>query len=65
MNQLLKDIGDELRQFLSGKTIDALITPIIYIIGNNLFGLKEAVVLALSGAVVLAIRRIFKKESIL
>ncbi|NLY35985.1 MAG: DUF3159 domain-containing protein [Tissierellia bacterium] len=65
MNQLLKDIGDELRQFLSGKTIDALIPPIIYIIGNNLFGLKEAVVLALSGAVVLAIRRIFKKESIL
>ena len=41
--KLLKDIWDELKQFLSGKTIDALIPPIIYIIGNGLFGLKEGV----------------------
>lgn len=65
MKQLLKDIGDELKQFLSGKTIDALIPPIIYIIGNNLFGLIEGVILALSVAVILGVRRLFKKQSIL
>lgn len=65
MKKLLKDIGDELRQFLAGKTIDAIIPPIIYIIGNNLFGLIEGIILALSIAVILTLFRIFKKESIL
>lgn len=65
MNKLLQDIRDELKQFLTGKTIDALIPPIVYIIGNNLFGLQTAVILALSVALLLAIRRGLKKQSIL
>ncbi len=65
MEKLLKDIGDELKSFLSGKTIDAVIPPIVYIIGNNLFGLKEGIILALSLAIILAIVRILKKESFL
>ena len=60
MEKLLKDIGDELKSFLSGKTIDAVIPPIVYIIGNNLFGLKEGIILALSLAIILAIVRILK-----
>lgn len=65
MKQLLKDIGDELKQFLSGKTIDALIPPIVYLIGNNLFGLKAGVILALSLALILGLTRLVKKESIM
>jgi hypothetical protein len=65
MKKILNDIGDELKQFLSGKTIDAIIPPIVYVIGNNLFGLKEGIILALSLAVILAIIRILKKESFL
>ncbi|MGB6178968.1 DUF3159 domain-containing protein [Carnobacterium sp.] len=65
MKKLFKDIGDELRHFLSGKTIDAIIPPIVYVIGNNLFGLKEGVILALSLASILAVVRILKKESFL
>lgn len=65
MKKLLKDIGDELKSFLSGKTIDAIIPPIVYIIGNNLFGLKEGIILALTLAVILAIVRMLKKESFL
>lgn len=63
--QLLKDIKDELKQFLSGKTVDALIPPIVYVLVNNLVGLKNAVIAALSIAVILALFRLFKKESIL
>lgn len=63
--KILKDIKDELRQFLSGKTIDALIPPIIYILTNNLFSLKIAVFTAITMAIVVAIFRLFKKESIL
>ncbi len=63
--KILKDIKDELQQFLSGKTIDALIPPIVYLIINNLAELKTAVISALSIAILLALFRVFKKESVL
>lgn len=55
----------ELKQFLAGKTMDAIIPPIIYILGNSLFGFKEGVALAILIAIILAGFRVFKKESIL
>ncbi len=63
--QLLKDIKDELKQFLSGKTVDALIPPIIYVLVNNLAGLKVAVISAWTIAIILALFRLLKRESIL
>lgn len=63
--QLLKDIKEELKQFLSSKTVDALIPPIIYVLINNLVGLKAAAIGALSIAIIVAIFRLLKKESIL
>lgn len=62
---MLKDIKDELMQFLSGKTVDALIPPIIYVLLNNFTSLKTAVIGALTIAVILAVFRLFKKESML
>lgn len=63
--KVIEDIIDELKKFLSGKTIDALIPPIIYIIANNFFTLKTTVFIALTIAVLFAIYRLLKKESIL
>ena len=63
--QLLKDIKNELKQFLSGKTVDALIPPIIYVLVNNFFGLKIAVIAALGVTILLALFRLLKKESIM
>lgn len=63
--KLLRDIRDELGQFLSGKTIDALVPPIIYILANSLLGFKSAVVIAFSVAILLGLVRLVKKESIL
>ena len=65
LKQLFKDIRDEVKQFVTGKTIDAIFPPIIYIIGNSLFGLKIGIILAISVAVVLSIFRALKKQSIL
>lgn len=62
---VLKDVQDELKQFLSGKTIDAIIPPIIYVIMNNIFTLKIAVFISLTVAVLFSILRLFKKESAL
>lgn len=65
MNKTVKDTLEEFRQFMSGKTIDTIIPPIIYVIGNNLFGLKIGVILALSVAFIFALIRLLKKENIL
>lgn len=65
MKQLFKDIIEEVKQFLTGKTIDAVFPPIVYIIGNNLFGLRIGVLSAVSLAVLLATLRFFKKQSII
>lgn len=65
MQKLLKDIGDELKQFLSGKTIDTIIPPTTYVIGNSLFGFKEGITLALLIAIIIALFRLFKKRSII
>ena len=65
METLFKDIRDELKRFLSGKTIDTIVPPIIYIIGNNLFGLKVGVIAALSTAFIFTVFRLLKKQNIL
>ncbi|NMA50215.1 MAG: DUF3159 domain-containing protein [Tissierellia bacterium] len=43
--------------------IDAIFSPIVYVIGNKFFGLQWGMILALSLATILAIKRIVKKES--
>lgn len=65
MNNIFRDIVDELKQFITGKTIDAIFPPIIYLIGNSFFGLKIGVILAIGLALILGIVRAIKKESII
>lgn len=63
--KLLESILDEIKKFLSGKTIDALLPPIIYVIANNFLELKISVFLALTIAVLSVIFRLIKKENII
>lgn len=63
--KILKDIQDELGKFLSGKTVDTIVPPIVYLLMNNLFTLKIAIGSSLIIAVMFSIYRLFKKESIL
>lgn len=35
----IKEIGEELKSILQGKTIDAILPPFIYVIVNGFFGL--------------------------
>jgi len=38
----IKEIGEELKSILQGKTIDAILPPFIYVIVNGIFGLGIA-----------------------
>ena len=59
-----QEIWEELKSVLSGKTIDALLPPIVFVIVNALFGLDAAVISALGLAVVLGVIRLIRKQSL-
>lgn len=63
--KLLRDVQAELQQFLSGRTVDVIIPPIIYVLMNNFFTLKIAVFFAILTASIFTIKRLIRKESIL
>ena len=42
----MKEIGEELKSILQGKTIDAILPPFIYVIINGIFGLALPVTIS-------------------
>ncbi|MFN2303332.1 MAG: DUF3159 domain-containing protein, partial [Anaerolineales bacterium] len=62
MSDKSKEIWEELKSVLSGKTVDAILPPLLYAVFNAIFGLEIGVIAALGLAILLGIRRIFKKQ---
>jgi hypothetical protein len=58
MKRLFKEIYEELKLVLRGKTLDTLLSPIIFIILYNIFDLLTAAVAASTFAVVLLVYRL-------
>lgn len=62
MSKKSREIWEELRSVTSGKTLDALLPPLVFVIGNAIFGLDVAIWLALSLAALLTILRLIRKQ---
>jgi hypothetical protein len=62
MKKLFKEILEELLMILKGRTIDAILPPIIYFIVNRYVDLLTALIIAVSFALVLFIRNRIKHE---
>ena len=60
---LIKEIYEELKGVFSKKTFDAIIPPLIFIIGNNFYNLLVVVLLTLTFSLVLTVYRFYKKQS--
>jgi hypothetical protein len=58
-----REIIEELQQVLSGKTLDAVLPPICFIVINQLTTLNRAIVLSLAVALGLAGLRVMKKQA--
>ncbi len=58
-----KELWEELRSVISGKTIDAILPPIIFVIVNALFGLDVAALTAVGLAIMLGLVRVIRGES--
>jgi len=57
------EILEELRSVISGKTFDALLPPLVFVLINSILGLDAAVVTALALAVLLGATRIIRKHT--
>ncbi|MDP3305544.1 MAG: DUF3159 domain-containing protein [Erysipelotrichaceae bacterium] len=58
-----KEILEELTSVLSGKTLDAIIPPLIFVIVNSVFGLTTAIIVALILSATFGIYRLVRKQS--
>lgn len=63
MKKLILELKDELKMVLSGKSLDAILPPFIYIFVNGRFGLLAAVSVASSIALGFGLYRVTKKQS--
>ena len=59
-----KEILDELKSVLGGKTIDALIPPLVFVLTNGFFGLRAASVISILTALGFGVRRLLKKQDL-
>lgn len=57
-----QEILEELRSVLAGRTFDALLPPLVYVIANAAFGLLIGAVIALAAALFIFLFRLFKKQ---
>lgn len=58
-----KEIFEEIKSMISGKTIDALLPPVVFVIINSFLGLDIAIVISLGLAIVLTTIRLMRKQT--
>lgn len=58
-----QELLEELKSVVSGKTLDAVFPPFLFVFANGFFGLNTAVGIALVSAVILGVIRLVKKEN--
>lgn len=58
-----KELLEELKTVVSGKTFDALLPPLVFVIINGLFNLNIAAASALGLAVIICIIRLFRRQA--
>ncbi len=61
---MFHDIRDELRLVLKGKTVDAILTPGVFVGVNAWCSLQAAVIVAVGLSIVLLLFRAFRKETV-
>ena len=58
-----REILEELTSVLSGKTLDAILPPLIFVIVNSIYGLTTAIIVALIISATFGIYRLVRKQS--
>lgn len=64
MKSMISDIIQEIKSVIGGKTIGAIIPPIVYVIVNSIFGIFWGVLVAVATALLIGLSRYIKGETI-
>ena len=62
---MIREILEELSSILKGKTLDAILPPLVFVLIQSRTTLLNAVIIALVFSLVLGVLRLFKRQSIL
>jgi hypothetical protein len=60
---MLKDLFDEIKGFLNGKTIDSIIPPLLFVALNQFVSLAFAISISIVFSILLLLYRSFKKDT--
>lgn len=63
MHHKAQEIIDEIKTVVSGKTLDALLPPLIFILANGVLGLDMAVMISLSLSLLLGASRLIRQQT--
>ena len=58
-----KEILEEIKSVISGKNLDAIFPPLLFVLSNSLIGLNTAVIFSLVTALFLAALRLIRKQN--
>ena len=64
MIKIMDEIVDEVRSVIGGKTIGALVPPLVFVIVNNIFGIVPGVLAAALTALIFGVQRYLRGETI-
>lgn len=64
MIRILDEITEEVKSVIGGKTIGAILPPLVFVIVNNIFGIIAGVIAAVTAALALGARRYLKGETV-
>lgn len=65
MGTMIRDISEEVRTVIGGKSIGAIVPPLIFVAGNNFFGLFWGAAAAVGTAFLFGLARFLKGETVL
>ncbi|WP_409228313.1 DUF3159 domain-containing protein [Gudongella sp. SC589] len=64
MIKILDEIIDEVKSVIGGKTIGAIVPPIVFVIVNNIFGVFSGILAATLCALAIGVQRYLKGETV-
>jgi len=64
MSPLLNDVRNEVKSVIGGKTLGAILPPLVFVIANSLFGLSWGIISAVLSALLLGAVRYLKGETV-
>ncbi len=57
------EIIEDLKSVITGKTFDAILPPLVFVIANSLFGLDKAIIAAIGLALIISFARIYRRQT--